>query len=81
MQFADLRSGNGTGVPSGAQKHVVERYTLSDDGTYVVIDIFLEDPEYLAEPFVGVVEWNYAPELEMYRYDCDAETSRRFRLD
>lgn len=81
VQFADLRSGNGTGVPSGAQKHVVERYTLSDDGTYVVIDIFLEDPEYLAEPFVGVVEWNYAPELEMYRYDCDAETSRRFRLD
>ena len=80
-RFADLRSGNGTGVPSGAQKHVVERYTLSDDGTHVVIDIFLEDPEYLAESFVGVVEWNYAPELEMYRYDCDAETSRRFRLD
>ena len=81
VQFAEHRSGNGTGVPSGAQKHVVERYTLSDDGTYVVIDIFLEDPEYLAEPFVGVVEWNYAPELELYRYDCDPETSRRFRLD
>ncbi len=80
-QFANLRSGNGTGVPSGAQKHVVERYTLSDDGTYVVIDIFLEDPEYLAEPFVGAIEWNYAPEFELYRYDCDPETSRRFRLD
>lgn len=81
VQFEDLRSGNGGGVPSGAQKHVVERYALSDDGTHIVIDIFLEDPEYLAEPFTATVEWNYAPEFELYRYDCDPETSRRFRLD
>ncbi len=50
-------------------------------GGQVWIRVFPDNPEYLAEPFVGVVEWNYAPELEMYRYDCDAETSRRFRLD
>ena len=81
VQFENLRSGNGGGVPSGAQKHVVERYALSDDGTHIVIDIFLEDPEYLAEPFTATVEWNYAPEFELYRYDCDPETSRRFRLD
>ena len=81
VQFEDLRSGNGGGVPSGARKHVVERYALSDDGTYIVIDIFLEDPEYLAEPFTATLEWNYAPEFELYRYDCDPETSSRFRLD
>jgi hypothetical protein len=81
VQFEDLRSGNGGGVPSGARKHVVERYALSDDGTHVVIDIFLEDPEYLAEPFTATLEWNYAPEFELYRYDCDPETSSRFRLD
>ncbi len=81
VQFENLRSGNGGGVPSGAQKHVVERYALSDDGTHIVIDIFLEDPEYLAEPFTATVEWNYAREFELYRYDCDPETSRRFWLD
>jgi hypothetical protein len=81
VRFADRRSSSISGVPTGPQKHVVERYALSDDGTHIVVDIFLEDPEYLAEPFAGTVVWNYAPGLELYRYDCDPETSRRFRLD
>ncbi len=79
--FANHRTGNGNGVPSGAQKHVIERYKLSEDGTRLLIDIFLEDPEYLAEPFTGALEWTYTPDLEMFRYDCDPEVSRRFRLD
>ncbi len=79
--FADHRSGNGGGVPSSEQKHVVERYALSDDGTHLVIDIFLEDPAFLAEPFRGTVDWNYAPQFELYRYDCDPANARRFRLD
>jgi hypothetical protein len=79
--FSDHRSGNGGGVPSGAQKHTVERYALAYDGTHILIDVFIEDPEYLAEPFAGSIEWNYAPQFELYRYDCDPEVSRRFRLD
>lgn len=79
--FSDHRSGNGNGVPSGAQKHVVERYALSEDGSHIAIDLFLEDPQYLAEPFSGRVIWNYTPQFEVFRYDCDPETSRRFRLD
>lgn len=79
--FSEHRLGNGNGVPSGAQKHTVERYALADDGTHIVIDLFLEDPEYLAAPFEGRLEWSYTPQLELYRYDCDPEVSRRFRLD
>ena len=79
--FADSRIGNGPGVPSGAQKHVVERYTLSEDGTRIILDIFLEDPEYLAEALAGRVNWLYAPEFRLYGYNCDLEVSRVFRLD
>ncbi len=79
--FAEHRIGNGPGVPSGAQKHVVERFTLSEDGERIFVDIYLEDPEYLAEPISGRMEWLYAPELERYGYDCDLEVSRVFRLD
>ena len=50
-QFRDHPEGNGRGVPSGALKHMIERYSLSEDGRRVVIDVFLEDPEFLAEPF------------------------------
>ena len=56
--FADHRTGNGSGVPSGAQKHVIEKFRLSEDRTRAIIDVFLEDPEYLAEPFMATLEWS-----------------------
>ena len=34
-------------MPSGEQKHTVERYALSADGTQLEISIFVEDPEYI----------------------------------
>ena len=79
--FADHRIGNGPGIPSGAQRHVIERYSLNADRTRLVLDLFLEDPEYLAQPVTGRVEWIYAPEFQRYDYDCDPEVSRTFRLD
>ena len=83
--FADHRApisgqqGNG-GVPSGAAKHVVERYSLSEDGTRLLIDFIVEDPEYLAEPFSGHVEWYYAPHFEVMGFDCNLENSSRYTL-
>ncbi len=71
--FADFGSGNGAGVPSGSQKHAVERYSLSEDGTRAIVGIFVEDPEFLAEPFIGRTEMVYVPHLQLYRYDCILE--------
>lgn len=78
IHFAEHRSPYGVGIPSGARKHVVERYTLSDDGTQLVVDILLEDPEYLAEPFSGSLTLNYSPHLEMLSVDCDPDVASRF---
>jgi hypothetical protein len=75
--FADHPSANGNGVPSGPKKHLVERFSLSDDGTRMIVDFFLEDPDYLAEPFTGRKELLFAPQLELYRYDCDPELARQ----
>ena len=72
------RPARAEGVPSGLDKHVVERFVLSEDGTRIVIDFFLEDPEYLAQPFTGTVEWYYAPHFEMLGFDCDPQNARRF---
>ncbi len=75
--FRDHPEGNGRGVPSGAYKHLIERYSLSDDGRRLQVEAFLEDPQYLAEPFNGYTELVYAPELQLYRYDCDPVLSRQ----
>ena len=79
--FADHPVGNGPGIPSGAQKHVVEKFALSEDGTQLLVDVFLEDTEYLEEPFHGAVLLDYSPHLEMLGLDCDPEVARRFTLD
>ncbi len=75
--FRDHPEGNGRGVPSGAQKHLIERFSLSEDGKRVQIEVILEDPEYLVGTFNGYAEMVYTPELQLYRYDCDPELSRQ----
>ena len=76
--FADHRSPYQNGVPSGLQKHVVERYRLNEDGRRTLVNFVLEDPEYLAEPLIHNRELIYAPQMEISRFDCDPEAARRF---
>ncbi|MDH3420139.1 MAG: DUF6152 family protein [Gammaproteobacteria bacterium] len=76
--FADHRSPYQIGVPSGALKHVVERYTLSEDRTRVFVEFTLEDPEFIAEPLTHSRELLYAPQMTLQPFECDPEATRRF---
>lgn len=76
--FIDHRSPYQIGVPSSGQKRVVERYRLGEDGTRIVVEFTLEDPEYLVEPLSHSRELIFSPELEINEFDCDPETTRRF---
>ncbi|HEY5624432.1 MAG TPA: DUF6152 family protein, partial [Gammaproteobacteria bacterium] len=76
--FADHRSPYQIGVPSGAQKHVVETYRLSDDGTDIELTFMLEDPEYIAEPMNHSRLLHHSPHLEMYLGGCDPDATSRF---
>jgi hypothetical protein len=77
--FAEHRSTlPGTGLPSGPQKHVVERYALSEDGTEIRIDFMLEDPEFLAEPFTGTLEWHQSAYAEISAFGCTLDQATRF---
>lgn len=80
--FADHRSTlPGTGLPSGAQKHVVERYSLHADGTGISIEVLLEDPEYLLEPFTHTLEWRSSGYTELSAFTCDPEQAQRFMFE
>jgi len=81
LHFSDLRNGNLFGIPSGAQKHVIERYQLSEDETRLLINFVLEDPEYLAEPFEGDFYWDFSPATEMLPFTCDLENAQRYILE
>ena len=76
--FEDHRSPYQIGVPSGGQKHVVERYRLNGDGARIDLQFTLDDPEYLAEPMVHSRQLNYSPHMRMYPGACDPEATSRF---
>jgi len=76
--FADDRSPYQNGVPSGAQKHVVERYRLHDDGTHMTVQFTLEDPEYIVGSMSYETVMRYAPHRQMTPFNCDLEATRRY---
>ena len=76
--FADHRSPYQIGVPSGSKKHVVEKYTLTQDGTHIDVEYMLEDPDYLAKPLYNRRQLIHSPHLKMYPANCDPEAAKRF---
>ena len=76
--FEDHRSPYQIGVPSSGQKHVIERYRLALDGTYMDAMYILEDPEYLARPLVINHELLPSPHLEMIYEECDEVNAGRW---
>jgi len=63
--------------PSGANKHLVERLTLTKDRLQLEYTLTLEDPDVLAAPFSYTAIWNHRPDLEFSGVACDPEVARR----
>jgi len=76
--FADHRSPYQNGIPSGSQKHVVERFRLIDDGARLEVEFTLEDPEYLVGSMSHRRALLYRPDTDMQPFNCDSEATRRF---
>lgn len=75
--FADHRRGLALmGLPSGKQKHLVERFELSSNKTRMQYSYWLEDPEYLAEPVTGQMELVHRPDVPFISEPCDIENAR-----
>lgn len=76
--YEDHAAGNSFEIPSGAQKHTVERLTLREDGKRMEYSWTIEDPEYMTAPVTGGGGWAYRPDLERQQVECDPEVARRF---
>lgn len=76
--FADHVDAYQIGVPSGAEKHVVQRFRLIDGGTRIEVNFTLEDPEYIVGSLVDSRELIYSPHIEIVPFDCDLESATQF---
>lgn len=78
--FADHIDAYQMGAPSGAEKHVIQRYRLIDGGRRMEIEFMLEDPEFLAAPLTDTRELVYSPQDEILPFDCDLESALQFLI-
>jgi hypothetical protein len=79
QRFSEHRSGNSIrGLPSSAEKRLVERFQLGEDGTFIHYSFRLEDPPYLEEPVTGTLELAYSPDFEFDYSPCDLESAQRY---
>lgn len=76
--FADNLSGSARGIRSGAQKHLVEYFTLNPDGEGLTYRFELEDPESLTDTVTGELQAAYRPDLPFNQVPCDLDTAGRF---
>lgn len=74
-------SGNGANVPSSANKHTVEKLTLTADRLRVRYEITIEDPEFLATPGTLMQQWDHRPDLEFSppSEKCDEGVAARYK--
>jgi hypothetical protein len=75
--FAPTRWGNARGLDSSAEKRVVERYRLAEDGYAMRVAYTIDDPVYLREPVTVEGEYRKSADFEFIEETCDPETARR----
>ena len=66
------------GVPSGAGKHLVERFALAPDGKSLSYEFVWRDPQYLADALTGTAELSFRPDLAPAGIACDRESAVRY---
>jgi len=76
--FSDNEIGNAFGVPSGAQKRIVERLWLAPDRLSLNYRFELEDPEFLSEPVSNTFRWEYRPDVSASSVECDIEVASQY---
>ena len=79
--FAAHPEGFAFDLPSSAVKHVVERFSLSDDRKHIQYEAVVEDREYFAAPITHRSEWNYRPDQQPSGLPCDKEVAGRFATE
>ena len=73
--FAADTWGTHTGINSSEQKHLVERFTLSEDGTLLMAEITVTDPVYFTEPVVFNHRWRKLADREVIQAPCTMESA------
>jgi len=82
LALAVDENGLGADIPSSAEKSVVERFSVSDDGLKLMLRYTVTDPVYLTQPFSGSATLDrVADDAPIYEFACELDSAARFSRD
>lgn len=70
--------GTHTGIDSSAEKQLIERFWLADEGMHLMAEITVTDPVYLAEPVSFLHRWKKLADREVIQAPCTMEAARLY---
>ena len=73
--FVATQWGHYTGIDSSEQKVLSERYWLSENGMRLNVEVTVEDPVWLAEPYVFTHQWRKQPDAPVIDAECTSESA------
>ncbi len=76
--FTADKWGTHTGVDSSEQKHLVERFSLSEDGMYLTAEITVTDPVYFTEPVTFSHRWVKIADRDVIQAPCTMEAAQLY---
>jgi hypothetical protein len=79
--YTEHPMGLSTSLPGSTEKHLVERFEVSEDGKSIIYSGVIEDEVYLTEPVEWSGEWLYRPNMPHSNEVCDIETAQKFLDD
>jgi len=79
--FKEHLMGLSMSLPSGTQKKLTEKFSVSPDGKSLIYSGTVEDPEYLTRPAEWTGRFEYRPGMPHSNQKCDIDVARRFLTD
>lgn len=76
--FIATQWGHYTGIDSSEQKVLNEKYWLSEEGMRLNVEVTVEDPVWLTEPYEFVHQWRKQPDSPVIRAECTLEAANLY---
>lgn len=76
--FLAQRWGNATGINSSDEKHLVERFKLTNGGMSIEMEMTVSDPMYLSEPHTFEYYLSKIQDRDFVQVECSEESARLY---
>jgi len=76
--FIDDSWGSHTGIDSSHKKQLTEKFSLSEDGKYLIAEITIDDSVYLTKPHTFFHRWKKIADRDVIQAPCTMESAKLY---